>query len=202
MENQDNLDISTSQKLLQDSEVKRNPFPYKDQAQAFIYYDLYDPFLFDVRDDLEFTLSPFLSAQSRRVLWGVSPLLPVIELVLIFASTQVATSILSKFGEDVYNKLKSKVAKASNKDQKAVRLIVTIVADEISVSSSIVFDNYETIAGVLKNVQQMVTDAKEKKNVNIEQMKQGSPIMWKDEKGVSTSQSQFQFHYKYDPSNG
>src|SRR5437016_11883807 len=54
-----------------------------------------------------------LPPRSRRVEKGISALLgplPIwIELVLIFASTTIATSILNKFGEDTYNFFKNKL---------------------------------------------------------------------------------------------
>lgn len=178
------------------------------QAQAEIYYDLYDPFLFDVRDQLQQVLSSSFSVQSQRLIGGASPLIPILELVLAFTagvSIPVAKSMLSKFGEkfgeDIYNTLKDKFTKPSAKNN-PVSLILILVTDELTISSSVTFDDYVTIANAIKTAQQMLPDASRKQDAPLEEAHQGKPIVWRDKNGIAFSQSKLQFSYDYDVSSG
>jgi hypothetical protein len=178
------------------------------QAQAEIYYDLYDPFLFDVGDRLQQALSSSFSVQSQRVVGGASPLLPILELVLAFTaamSIPVAKSMLSKFGEkfgeDIYNILKDKFTKPPAKHSHPVSLILTVVTDELAISGSVTFDDYVTIADAIKTAQQMLPDASRKQDALLDEAHQGKPIVWRDKNGIVVSQSKLQFSYNYDTSS-
>jgi hypothetical protein len=173
----------------------------KDQARAEIYYDLYDPLLFEIREELEQVLSPSIPVESKRIMWGVAPNIPIFEIIFIFAGTQIATSILNKIAEDFYSLVKDKIRKTLNKDHKPIRLNIIVIVNEITTQGSLTFNDHETIADAMKAVEQMINDAHTKEPTEIDKISKGALITWRDKTGISSSQSKLQFLYQFDEAN-
>src|SRR5438270_9360120 len=114
------------------------------QASAYIYYDVYNPFLFDVRDELEIALLP-LSVQKRRYMGGATPILPTLEIVLKFVNTPIAIGILTKVVDVIFDLLKDKFFKTKKEKEDPVRTITTIVTNNITIQGLADFNDYETI---------------------------------------------------------
>src|SRR5437870_666851 len=96
--------------------MSNQPQNDESQANAYIYYDRYDPFLFDVRDELEKALQP-LGVQTRQYMAGVSPILPTLEIVLKFVNTPIAAAILTKAVDVIYDLLKTKIAESKKEKE-------------------------------------------------------------------------------------
>ena len=173
------------------------------QAHAALYYDTADSFLLDIGAQLEQAISPSLPVHSQKILGGASPLLPVLELVIKYGPEVAAgavgvffTTILNKASEDFYSLLKDKFARTKN--DKPVLLIITLPSDKVTVSASVQFDDYKTIADAMKAVPQVINDAHEKQSTNLDQVQQSPAISFRDEGTRTVSRSNLQFRYKYD----
>jgi len=113
---------------------------------------------------------------------GSTLFIPWLEIALVFASTTIATSVLSKIGEDLYNHFKGKVVKtfdeARAKRSREVsdeietdglpefmskasseRFIIKIEIGEMLISGTVTSKNSKILFEALKSAQKMITDA-------------------------------------------
>jgi hypothetical protein len=155
----------------------------QDKKQPEAYALLYSKQLFAgdaLLRELEHYLSEEMPVKRRDdsgVLYFVPPP-PWIDITLIFASTTIATSILNKLGEDIYNKLKSSLAtlfkKRSEKDtdpfinfMPQTGLSITIMVEGMAVKANIECRDYEEVLEALKATQQIFMDACNKKTTEL-----------------------------------
>src|SRR6266849_1677202 len=97
-----------------------------------ILYDNAGLSLADFREELEQVLSASsFEFRVGRELGGAGTLLPTLELILVFATTTIVTSALSKLGEDIYTKLKDKLFKKPFKNDSSMLFVTTIITDEM-----------------------------------------------------------------------
>ncbi len=159
--------------------------------QASLQYESSVTFPFAIVPAVSQSLSSLLGNEiadrSSPYQGGFAPF-PWVELTLVFASTTVATTMLNKFGEDMYNLIKSKitgvVAHKANKqgerktnqlafaDPNSIRLTLTLYAETVVVSGEAQLDNPEAFAHAMKNAQQLLVDAHEKRGKELEELQQ------------------------------
>ncbi len=182
--------------------MSHQPQNDESQASAYIYYDRYDPFLFDVRDELEKALQP-LEVQTRQYMAGVSPILPTLEIVLKFVNTPIAVAILTKIVDVIYDLLQAKFAKSKQEKEDLVRTITTIVTNNITIQGVVDFNDSETVARAMKAMPQMLIEASEMQQVETKQAVQNGPInesygiSYRDGDNLTISRSTLQFRYTY-----
>jgi hypothetical protein len=99
---------------------------------------------------------------------------PWLEIVLAFSSITVATSFLSKFGEDIYNQLKAKLKETFTKKKSVSKhqtyLAITITIDKMVAHGVVVIEeDYEVVAEALKVAPEMFLDIQEIKGDKLEE---------------------------------
>ncbi|HLG62988.1 MAG TPA: hypothetical protein VKY19_13705 [Ktedonosporobacter sp.] len=173
--------------------------PETKRAQIIFYYDSCEQFGNQLGNDLEQALSPLIQVQSKRILGGASPLLPTLEIVMVFTGTTVVTSILSKIGEDIYNHIKNKISKKRTPEEKPLRLIITTFTDQIVIREYSTVEDYRSASEVINANSQIVADAYEKQRTETDQMKQAKLTYIKNgNEFTSVVSSGFLFEYEYD----
>jgi hypothetical protein len=159
--------------------------------QARLQYESSVKFPFEIVQELSQSLSSLLGNQiddSSSQYRGGFPPFPLVELTLVFASTTVATTMLNKFGEDIYNLIKSKMTgvvshKASRQvegktnqlafaDPNSIRITITLYAATVVVSGEAQLDNPEAFAHAMKKAKQIMVDAHEKRGKELEELQQ------------------------------
>ena len=120
--------------------------------------------------------------QSGSILGGFLPVPPWVEITLLFISATIATSILNKLGEDLYNKLKSKFSgnktdKSTNRnkynlddikffkhyhDSDVMKLTLNIGVDGLMIEGNCALENYDMLIDIFRTAQQMIDDAQER----------------------------------------
>jgi hypothetical protein len=182
--------------------------------QASFQYESSAKFPFEIVEELSESLASLLGNKiddrSEQYRGGFAPF-PWVELTLVFASSTVATTMLNKFGEDIYNLLKSKITgvvshKArkqieGNKhqfvfpDPNSIRATITIYADTVVVSGEAQLDNPEAFAHSMKNAKQIMVDVHEKRGKELEELQQAF------NQNPHTSQQEPCLLYVYDSTN-
>jgi hypothetical protein len=157
--------------------------------QARLQYESSVKFPFEIVPEVRQALSSLLGNEiddSSAQYYGAVAPFPWVELTLVFASTTVATTMLNKFGEDMYNLLKRKLTRVvshkvskqvegktnqvASADPSSIRITLTMYADIVVVSGEAQLDNTEAFAHAMKNAKQLFVDAHEKRGKELEEL--------------------------------
>lgn len=165
-------------------------------SQSFLLYDS-KTLPIELIEEFEKLLSTSLSVKridvSKRV--NHSPLaFNWLEIAFIFVSSSIASSILKKFGDDLYLFIKKKLIKRNKSDE--MRITLSINAKDIFVQGRIISSNYTLIANAIQTSNQILLDALEKKkHLNNEiDLTQAEGIA----KQTPVFESGIWFNYEYD----
>jgi len=186
--------------IIGEIKMTANNYPTNNNhAQAIVYYDGNSQFLLELKDDVEQTLSLSLPTQLKRVVGGASPIFPILEIILASTSATIMTSILSKFGEDIYNHMKNKIHKIPQKDGSPLILIVKVFTDKVAVDGHVTLKDHQTMIDATKAIQQMLNDAQ---NTEVGQILQGIPAHPQHgSEFIPIVKSGLLFDYEYDTEN-
>lgn len=134
-----------------------------------LFYDWNNDFSLTFQNELEQALSESFSVQVKHEMRGASSIIPMLEIVLATSTATVTTSILNKFGEDIYNKLKNKfTAKRFDKSQKMC-LNITIFTQDAVFNGYVRFDDYQSAIEALK-YSKMIAVGETKYHINLEDL--------------------------------
>jgi len=154
---------------------------------------------FEFRDELEGTLSTSLTRESAHSLHATT-LYPWLEVILIFTSTTVATTFITKIGGDIYEHFKTKIINKSTetlterenlvkrleklKTQRdfpkefleSFRLGIKIKVNKtLLIEGKCRCDSYESVIDALNSMPQMFTDALQDKKKEFEKIDNYTP---------------------------
>jgi hypothetical protein len=172
------------------------------QAQVVLYYDSCDSFGNDLGRQIEQLLSRSARVQSTRVLGGASPIIPVLEVIIVASSTVMLNSILSEAGKDIYNLFKDTITRKRKDEERPVMIIITTFSNDMATRGSIVAEDYKSAIDAIKTSQQMIIDASTRQKNKEELPDQKNITFIKHGKEfVSTVKSETLYQYEYDGKN-
>lgn len=157
----------------------------QNDRQAIIMIEGKEPPSLEFLGELDQLLTSSLKRQpeqSGSIQGGFLPVPPWVEITLLFTATTIATSILNKLGEDLYNKLKSKfsgnktdIGANQNKynlddighfkhfhDSDIIKLTLNIGVDGLIVEGYCALENYDMLIDIFRTAHQMIDDAQER----------------------------------------
>jgi|GEM_PF-3561317 len=172
-----------------------------EQGQVEICYFGSNSFSLELKDELIQVLSPSLSIKLVPLSGGGAPWLPpMLELILVFASTTVVTSILSKIGEDIYTFAKDKVFRKGGEKKAEISFRIKILTEDIAISGHLQhLEDYETFIQAINNTLQMINEAK---NADLQFIDQNNPIpLGNANQFASITKSGILFEYEYSKEN-